>query len=206
MGKVTARKPGEVRYEGKVLSRPQVRAVLDTVAHRREFTSVRDHALLRLLYLGLRREEVLGLREADIDLRKGEVRVVGKGDAEGDRTRYVTFGKRTAEALDDYLAFRERHPLASRPELWIGKRGALTGRGIHAIVAKRGRQAGIVGLYPHKFRHTAASHWLEDDGNEGHLMENMGWKSREMVDRYGKATRAQRARDDYRRHALDDRI
>ena len=51
---------------------------------------------------------------------------------------------------------------------------------------------------PHAFR--AAG------GNEGDLMPLGGWRSRAMLDRYGKAAAADRAADAYRRLSLGDRI
>lgn len=206
MAKVTARLPGETDLRSKVLTDAQLKAVLATVEHRRDFTSIRDVALLRLLLTGVRRAELVSLAPSDIDLPARLVHVQGKGDASGPRFRDVPFGNKTAEAVDDYLELRERHRLAWMPQLWVGHRGPLTGRGLHMIVKKRGEQAGIAGLHPHMFRHTAAHRWLADDGGEGDLMENMGWKSRAMVDHYASHTRKTRAQAASRKHGLDDRI
>jgi hypothetical protein len=60
----------------------------------------------------------------------------------------------TARAVDRYLRVRARHPLAGRPELWlgIGGRGPVTPDGIYQIVVRVGRKAGVA-VYPHRFRH-----------------------------------------------------
>lgn len=207
MAKVESRQIGEQRIENKVLTDAQLSAILDTVAHnRRNFAALRDHAMLRLFLTGVRRNEMAGITVADVDLNGREIRVVGKADAAGPRVRYVPFGKETLLALMDYLEVRDRHKLAHRPELWIGSRGVLTGRGIHRIVSKRGEQAGIPGVHPHMFRHTTAHRWLADSGGETDLMTNMGWKSRSMVDLYAASTKAERARQAWRDRGLDDRI
>lgn len=204
---VEAWRIGEESVYGKVLTDEQLSQVMDTVRHnRRDFYAIRDYAILRLFLLGMRREEVATLTEADIDLDKRLMQVEGKGDRSGSRTRVLRFGVEAADALDRYLEARERHADAWRPELWLGKRGALEVRGFNRMVRKRGAQAGIDGLTPHKFRHTTAHRWLADGGDSGHLMEHMGWKSADMLKLYAKETRAQRARDEWDRRGLDDRI
>jgi integrase len=46
------------------------------------------------------------------------------------------------------------------------------------MLRRRGRQAGLPGLYPHQLRHTFAYEWLAQGGNETDLMRLAGWKSR----------------------------
>ena len=50
-------------------------------------------------------------------------------------------------------------------------------------------------LTPHVtvLRHTAASRWLSAGGTEGGLMAVAGWSSRDMLDRYARATASKRA-------------
>ena len=64
------------------------------------FNDRRDAALIRLLLdSGARRSEIAGLTVDAIDLREKTATVLGKGR----RPRIVTFGPRTAQALDRYL-------------------------------------------------------------------------------------------------------
>jgi integrase len=205
MLRVVKPRAGRPNVSGKVLTDAQLEAVLATVAGKRDFRSRRDYAILRLFLIGPRRGEVAGLAVADLDLDNRTVRLSGKGDAQGERHRLVSFGRKTLLALDDYLMMRERHPLSWRDELWLGKRGPITGNGIYQIIRKRALQAGLR-IHPHQFRHTFADQWLDDDGGEGHLMAHMGWESRQMVDLYAAETRAKRAREESRRRALDDRF
>src|SRR5262249_6282307 len=73
----------------------------------------RDRAALETLYAtGCRASEVVGLRPADIDLRAGTARCIGKGDKE----RVVPLGSRAREALEAYLAKDRPAMVARRPE------------------------------------------------------------------------------------------
>ena len=55
---------------------------------------------------------------------------------------------RRPAAVDRYLRVRAKHPLAARPELWLGidGRGPLTPDGIYQIVARGGRAGGRGGV------------------------------------------------------------
>ena len=74
------------------------------------------------------------------------------------------------------------------------------------MLKRRGADAGIPDLHPHAFRHTWAHAFRDAGGNEGDLMLLGGWRSRAMLDRYGKAAAADRAAEAYRRLSLGDRI
>jgi site-specific recombinase XerD len=185
-----------------VLSEDEVRALL-AACEGKGFDERRDMAMLRLMVdTGCRREEVAGLGVADIDFAQSVAFVVGKGR----RTRACPFGPKTGAALDRYIRARRQHRSAKDPALWLGVRGPMSGSGVAQIVRKRGEQAGLAALHPHQLRHTFAHSWLADGGTEGDLMRLGGWRSRQMLDRYGASAADQRARDAHARHSLGDRV
>lgn len=97
------------------------------------------------------------------------------------------------------------HRLATGAALWLGDRGkAFSYDALHKTLGKRARQAGIVGFHPHVLRHTAASRWLAAGGSEGGLMAVAGWTHRDMMDRYTRATAADRAAAESRMLNLGD--
>jgi site-specific recombinase XerD len=185
-------------FTGQELSR------LERSCAGRSFEQRRDAAIIAVLRAcGIRLSELAGirydsddLRRSDVDLWEREITVHGKGR----RTRIVKIGYDAARSLDRYLRMRARHPLAHRPELWLGvnNRGPLTASGIYQVIARRGRQCGVE-VYPHRFRHHFSHTWLDRGGPEGDLMELNGWTSPQMLRRYGASARSARARRTYDR-------
>ncbi len=185
-----------------VLSEGDLRALL-AVCDGRGFDDRRDTAILRLFIdTGMRLGEMAGLQVDHVDLDLQVAIVTGKGN----RIRSVPFGDRTTEALDRYLRVRRGHHSASAPWLWLGLKGRLGDTGIAQMVLRRGRQAGLDRVHPHQFRHTAAHRWLHDGGSEGDLQRIMGWKSPQMLQRYGASAADERARDAHKRLGLGDRL
>jgi site-specific recombinase XerD len=167
----------------------------------RSFGARRDAAIIEvLLATGVRRSEVAGIRcdpvRGDLDLAGREIRIRGKGG----RERIVKISYHAARAVDRYLRARAKHPLAARPELWlgIGGRGPVTPDGIYQIVANIGKKAGVA-VYPHRFRHHFSHTWLDRGGAGGDLMELNGWTSPQMLAWYGGSARGARARRNYDR-------
>jgi len=169
----------------------------------RSFEDRRDTAIVRLfLDTGMRSSELAGLSVADIDLDQDVAVVLGKGR----RPRACPFGDRTGQAMERYLRERSKHPLARNRALWLGARGVMTDNGIRQMLRRRAKQSGLEHLHPHMFRHTFAHRWLSEGGQEQDLMRLAGWKSREMLGRYGASAADQRAREAHKRMSLGDRF
>jgi site-specific recombinase XerD len=186
-----------------VLEPGEVQALL-AACEGKEFADRRDSAIVHLfLDTGVRLAELTGVTLDDVDLSGRTLTVMGKGR----RGRTVAFGARTARAVDRYLRARARHKHAELPALWLAERGgAMTSSGVSQVVKRRGEAAGIKGLHPHQLRHTSVHGWLSAGGAEGDAMQLFGWKSRQMLSRYGASAAAERARAAHRRHGLVDRL
>jgi site-specific recombinase XerD len=198
------RKPVVPETPTQVLSVDEARALLKACTGR-DFGSVRDTAIIRLfLDTGMRLDELSGLQVDQVDLDQNVAYVMGKGR----RARAAPFGHRTAQAIDRYLRQRRRHKRADLPHLWLGVNGrpGMTDNGIGQMIRKRGTQAGIDDLHPHVFRHTFAHEWRMAGGDDDSLMRIVGWKSRQMLHRYGASAADARAREAHQRLMLGDRL
>ena len=118
------------------------------------FHTVRDRAIAGLMLLsGLRSAEVLGLQIADVDIPRGWVRVIGKGDKE----RRVPVDGQVAGLVQTYLLV-ERPDTDARSLFVVAKgehRGQpLTPAGLRTIFRYHRKRSGVPAAHPHALRHT----------------------------------------------------
>lgn len=167
----------------KPLTEEQVASLLESVAGT-DPPALRDRALLELLYAtGARVSEAVGLSLADLDLRGGLVRVLGKGGKE----RVVPYGSLAARALDDWLSPSGRDQL--RPRQWrrrgdaealfLNRRGGrLTRQGAWLVLQRHGERVGLAEhLSPHVLRHSCATHLLDHGADLRVVQEMLGHAS-----------------------------
>jgi site-specific recombinase XerD len=178
------------------------------------FEDRRDTALMRILMdTGMRVSGLANLRydpdedaQNDVFLSRRRLRIRLKG---GDET-WVPIGKKAAAAVDRYIRVRARHPHASSPWLWLGVTGRgvarMTDSGVRAMVKRRGLQAGIQNVHPHRFRRSFADQWLAAGGSTDDLMHITGWKTYDMVREYTEARGIARAGQAHARLSPGDRI
>jgi site-specific recombinase XerD len=151
--------------------------------------------------------EMAGIELSELNLRKDEVTLHGKGA----KTRAIPFGPKTGQALERYIRARSKRKNAASKWLWLstlrqGVDDRLTVSGIAQMLERRCKQAGIAKIHPHQLRHTAAHAWFDDDGSEGNSMALFGWASDAMPKRYGRSARTERAKRAARRASITDRL
>ncbi len=118
------------------------------------FRTDRDRAIAGLmLFSGLRSAEVLGLAVPDVDIARGWIRVIGKGDKE----RRVPLDPDVASLVQAYL-LAERPETASRRLFVVAKgphRGQpLTPEGLRRVFRYHREVAGVPAGHPHALRHS----------------------------------------------------
>ena len=143
-------------------------------------TSLRDMALVELLYAtGMRVGELAALDLDDIDLKRGEVRVLGKGRKE----RVIPVHDAAQQLVANYVE-KERPILAANvtvggtdgaPLFLSVKGGRLSDRGVRRVVDRffRGLEGGKR-ISPHTLRHTFATHMLQGGADLRTVQELLG--------------------------------
>lgn len=207
-------KPAVPEVAKPFLTEAEITAILRTCSGQ-DFESRRDAAIIRILVdTGVRVSGLAGLRfnpeddeKTDVFLQMRRLRVVLKG---GDQW-WAPIGRRTAAAVDRYLRARVRHPRASSPWLWLALRSSAVGEhftdtGIRQMLDRRGKQAGVQNVTPHRFRHTFADKWLELGGSVDDLMNVAGCRSITMPLKYAKGRGIARAAAAHDRLSPGDRI
>ncbi|UQA63952.1 site-specific tyrosine recombinase XerD [Polyangium aurulentum] len=153
-------RPKMARKLPKVLSFDEISRILEA-PDPKTFRGTRDRAMLHVMYAaGLRVSELVGLKLADIDRKRGVVFALGKGG----KRRIVPLGEPALEAVDAWLERRQAHPRAlATPALFLSPRGkALTRQGVWKLLGAYARGAGVTKpSSPHKLRHSFATHLLE---------------------------------------------
>jgi site-specific recombinase XerD len=145
--------------------------------------ALRDRALVETAYAaGLRISELAAADLGSLDLRRGQLRVLGKGRKE----RIGLLGGPAREALRAYLE-EGRGVLAARagagqePEtaVFLNHHGSPLGvRGLRGRLDRLRRAAGLPeGVSPHTLRHSFATHLLEGGADLRVVQELLGHES-----------------------------
>ena len=145
--------------------------------------ALRDRALVEVAYAaGLRISELAAAELGNLDLRRGELRVLGKGRKE----RIGLLGRPARDALDAYLAEgrpvleARRSPLdGPTTAVFLNHLGAPLGvRGLRGRLDRLRRLAGLPeGVSPHTLRHSFATHLLEGGADLRVVQELLGHES-----------------------------
>ena len=164
------------RYLPDVLSREEAASILDSVVPGTP-VDARDRAMLEILYgCGLRVSELCSLRLSDIYPDEAFIRVVGKGDKE----RIVPLGAPALEALMDYLPLRETPAGAEFADfVFLSRLGRSLSRvSVFKMVKRRSLEAGVAkDISPHTFRHSFATHLVENGADLRSVQEMLGHES-----------------------------
>ncbi len=158
------------KYLPVVLSVEEVRAILNAAPNER------DRAILEVLYgCGLRVSEVCSLKISEVYLKDMFVKVMGKGSKE----RLVPMAPSTASAIMDYLSVRPESDAGCEDVLFLNRFGrALSRVAVFKMVKSVALVAGVdKNLSPHTFRHSFATHLIENGADLRVVQEMLGHES-----------------------------
>ena len=139
----------------------------------------RNRAIIEVLYgCGLRVSELISLKISDLFFDEGFIKVTGKGN----KQRFVPIGSLTIKFIDIYRNEIRVHQVIkpnAQDSLFLNRRGnELTRSMIFHIVKELTEKAGIQkNISPHTFRHSFATHLLENGADLRAIQQMLGHES-----------------------------
>lgn len=140
---------------------------------------IRNQCMVEVLYgCGLRVSELIDLKISDINFKEGFIKVEGKGK----KIRFVPLAKYTSKLIKNYIEnVRINNKINKKYEdiLFLNSRGSAMSRVIVFIIIKElAEKAGIrKNISPHTFRHSFATHLLQNGADLRFIQEMLGHSS-----------------------------
>ena len=161
--------------------------LLDALEWKDNYKDVRARTILLLLYeAGLRRSELTGLDDEDVDFAVGQLKVTGKRN----KQRIIPFGQELAEALAGFMAIRDEQVARNSKALFLSDKGErMTGNQVYAIVHKY--LTAVTSLKkrsPHVLRHTFATAMLNNGAGLESIKKLLGHESVSTTEIYAHTT------------------
>jgi len=145
-----------------------------------DFLQIRNRAVFEFLYSsGCRVSEAVGCNVTDIDFKNGSIRVTGKGNKE----RMLFIGDTALSVLRDYIGVRKHYVkienIDAGQALFLNKNGKrMTTRGVRYILKQYLENSAIQkNVTPHTFRHSFATHLLNEGADIRVVQELLGHAS-----------------------------
>jgi integrase/recombinase XerD len=174
------RAPKPERKLPEFLNFNEMEELLSAEFNKDKFNGIRLIAVIDLLYsTGIRVSELCNLLIENVDLNDLWIRVYGKGGKE----RIVPISKKTAEVLRVYIEIRnnyfEKKQIQPSSYLFLNRNGQRISRiSIWKDIKKISRLVGIdKNVYPHIFRHSFATHLLQNGADIRSIGEMLGHSS-----------------------------
>ena len=152
-----------------------------------DFMGRRDALMLRMLYeTGIRRSELASLTEVSADLSALTLKVLGKRNKE----RIIPIESELAHNISDYLALK-RQETGESEWLFVNRKGKqITANEVYRVVKKyMPAISNADRISPHVFRHSFATHILNEGGNIQAIKELLGHEDLATTEVYTHVTR-----------------
>ncbi|MCC8188978.1 MAG: tyrosine recombinase XerC [Bacteroides sp.] len=161
--------------------------LLDETDFGEGFEGIRDKLILEVLYVtGIRRSELIGLNDKDVDLSGEVMKVTGKRN----KQRLIPFGEGLSIAIKAYLTVRNETVAGNSEAFFVRENGQRLYDGLVYEIVKR-HLSKVVTLKkksPHVLRHTFATAMLNNDAELGAVKELLGHSSLATTEIYTHTT------------------
>ena len=161
--------------------------LLDGLRWNSSFNNVRARTILLLFYeAGLRRSELVGLNDKDVDFDAAQLKVTGKRN----KQRIVPFGTELAEVLKNYQAVRQDKFGETGGALFLSDKGErISGEQVYQIVRKYlSMVTSLKKRSPHVLRHTFATAMLNNGAGLESIKNLLGHESVSTTEIYTHTT------------------
>lgn len=140
-----------------------------------DWTGKRDKLLIEILYqTGIRRAEIIGLKDTDIDTYNAQIKVTGKGNKE----RLIPVSQSLLLEINAFRQIKKNEDILCESLLINNKGKTLLPQDVNAIVKKYlGLMTTIDKKSPHVLRHTFATHLLNKGADINAVKELLGHSS-----------------------------
>ena len=165
----------------------EMNKLLDKTEWGDDYKDVRARTIIILLYeAGLRRSELIGLNDCDVDLNAMQLKVTGKRN----KQRIIPFGKELAEQLGQYIACRDEE-IAKRSEaLFLNNKGERISEAevYNTVRENLAKVTTLKKKSPHVLRHSFATAMLNHDAGLESVRKLLGHESLETTQIYTHTT------------------
>ena len=161
--------------------------LLDQLEWGNKYKDVRARTILLLFYeAGLRRSELTGMNDSDIDFVAGQLKVNGKRN----KQRIVPFGEELAATLKHYMKMRDEQFEEYEGALFLNDKGRrMTGDQVYAIVRENlTLVTSLKKRSPHVLRHTFATAMLNNGAGLESIKKLLGHESVSTTEIYAHTT------------------
>ena len=161
--------------------------LLDETDFGDSFVGIRDRLILEVFYVtGVRLSELIGLKDADVDLSANVIKVTGKRN----KQRLIPFGDELREDLMAYLDARGRYYVGSPESFFIRKNGKkLYSHMVYVLVKKNlSKVVTLKKRSPHVLRHSFATSMLNHNAELEAVKELLGHESLTTTEVYTHTT------------------
>lgn len=170
------------------LREEEMNRLLDGTDFGQGFEGERDRLIVQMFYeTGMRRAELVGLDEGDVDFYRGQIKVTGKRN----KQRLIPFGEELKSAIQAYMVEKSREvPEPEDGALFVQRNGRRVTEGwvygmVHRNLAK---VTSIKKRSPHVLRHTFATAMLNNQAELEAVKELLGHESVSTTEIYTHTT------------------
>lgn len=169
------------------LQEEQMDRLLDSDLWGNDYKSTCARTIIMTFYeTGIRRAELIGLRDADVDFVNRQLKVTGKGN----KQRIIPFGEELADALRHYLSARDEVVPKQEEAFFLSEKGCRLGEGQVETMVKHHLRlvSSMKKLSPHVLRHTFATAMLNHGAGIESVRRLLGHASASTTEIYTHTT------------------